>query len=198
MPVPVLGRAKRRPPQKPAETRTSTSGENATAGVQPKTASDAPGPSRAEAHPHGRAVSASASSHPTTANPSRLAAIRRFPCDETNRKDRELPRGRRQPEKEELVPPGQLRPASWPSASCCSSFSSPSARAWSSGTRSPSTPRTPRRKRSTPSSPERADGGLLRGAGGDGGLYRERHRHRGEILRQTPHRRRRAEPTRWR
>ena len=30
------------------------------------------------------------------------------------------------------------------------------------------------------------DGGLLRGAGGDGSLYRESHGHRGEILHQTP------------
>ena len=30
------------------------------------------------------------------------------------------------------------------------------------------------------------DGGLLRGAGGGGGLYRERNRHHGQILRQAP------------
>ena len=30
------------------------------------------------------------------------------------------------------------------------------------------------------------DSGLLRGTGGGGGLYRESHRHHGEILRQTP------------
>ena len=69
----------------------------------------------------------------------------------------QLPRGRRQPEDEErgfLWPPtaGEL-------ALCVLLFilSSPSAgEAWSSGTRSSSTPRTPqRRTRSTPSSPAR-------------------------------------------
>ncbi len=98
----------------------------------------------------------------------------------------ELPCGRHQPEKEEPVPPGQLRPASWPSASCCSSFSSlqlgpgPLGRGLHQhlGHRGRHGPRRPHRRG--------PDGGLLRVPGGDGALYRESHRHRGEILRQTP------------
>ena len=104
--------------------------------------------------PTARAPAAGASHHPTTANPSRLAALRRFPSDET---DRNSPTGGASRRKRSRGSSGPRRRASWPSVSCRSSFSSPSAgEAWSSGTRSSSTPRTPRRTRSTPSSPPRA------------------------------------------
>ena len=107
--------------------------------------------------PMARAPAAGASSHPTTANPSRLAAIRRFPSDETDRKDRNAPAGGASRRKRSRGSSGHRRRVSWPSASCYSSFSSPSVGAWSSGMRSSSTPRTPqRRTRSTPSSPARA------------------------------------------
>ena len=98
-----------------------------------------------------------------------------------------LPCGRRQPEKEELVPlwppgPGEL-------ALCILLFILFFAFSWgglvlwdevfinTSGHRGGHGPRRPHRRG--------PDGDRLRGAGGDGRLYRESHRHDGEILRQT-------------
>ena len=155
-PFPCLRSGNRRPPQKPAETRVSTPSGNATATtwVQLATAADAPeakprrGPSPRLGVSSWR-FQAPNNGQPITPRNNKEISMRR---DEPE--GPELPCGRHQPEDEE---PGFLWPrrqVSWPSASCCSSFSSPSVGAWSSGMRSSSTPRTRRRRtRFTPSSP---------------------------------------------
>ena len=100
----------------------------------------------------------------------------------------ELPRGRAQPEKEELVPPWPATPGEL--ALCILLFILFLALSWgglvlwdevfinTSDTAADTVHAVLHRRG--------PDGGLLRVPGSDGALYRESHRHHGEILRQTP------------
>ena len=90
--------------ESPQKTRASTPGGNATATtwVQPVRASGlAEGQVAPKPVPTARAPAVGASHHSTTANLSCLVTIWRFPCDETDRKDRNSPAGGPSRRKEE-------------------------------------------------------------------------------------------------
>ena len=148
-PFPCPRPGNRRPPQKPAETRISTPGGNATASwFSRQRRRTRPRPSRAEARPHGPGASIWRFSPPNNGQPITLCNNKEVSMRRDEPEGPEL----RQPENEE---PGFLWPPTAGELALCILlfilfF------AWSSGMRSSSTPRTPRRTRSTPSSPARA------------------------------------------